>query len=356
MPSVHMNGRIYDPLLGRFLSADILVSNPHDLQTFNRYSYCSNKPLSTTDPSGFESQEESDQKRRVEGYFYGGAAPSHDYGKDSNSASDAATSGGDQAQNGGTPRNVSATNGNSVTTGNDSTVAAATPTPQSGPAVAEATSTSDVHNARDLFDYAGGIVTAAYQDINPFAPDFVPSSAANASGMASGHGLTFVASMNAMADGTALVGVSGFFEFVTGGSGTPVCAPAAVGGVALAGAGAYVGTRSLRNFGRMEMRGAPNSTSTKISNQIQKKGLPTSGQTPYKAKYRVNKAGNLELQRGAPKYGPKVNEVGFVDENGRIWIKEGAHAGYPEHWDVQVDEGRNYFRVGLDGNPVVQTK
>ena len=55
---VHMNGRIYDPLLGRFLSADLLVSNPANLQSFNRYSYVGNNPLSTTDPSGFESQEE----------------------------------------------------------------------------------------------------------------------------------------------------------------------------------------------------------------------------------------------------------------------------------------------------------
>lgn len=38
---VHMNGRIYDGLLGRFLSADILVQNPASLQSFNRYSYVS---------------------------------------------------------------------------------------------------------------------------------------------------------------------------------------------------------------------------------------------------------------------------------------------------------------------------
>lgn len=48
-----MNGRIYDPLLGRFMSADILVQNPASLQSFNRYSYIANNPLSGTDPSGF---------------------------------------------------------------------------------------------------------------------------------------------------------------------------------------------------------------------------------------------------------------------------------------------------------------
>lgn len=48
-----MNGRIYDPLLGRFLSADVLVQVPWDLQSDNRYSYVMNNPLSLVDPSGF---------------------------------------------------------------------------------------------------------------------------------------------------------------------------------------------------------------------------------------------------------------------------------------------------------------
>jgi hypothetical protein len=48
-----MNGRIYDPLLGRFLSADIVVQAPGDLQAYNRYSYVWNNPLTRTDPSGF---------------------------------------------------------------------------------------------------------------------------------------------------------------------------------------------------------------------------------------------------------------------------------------------------------------
>jgi RHS repeat-associated protein len=51
---VHMNGRIYDPLLGRFLSADLVIQNPASLQDFNRYSYVRNNPLSLTDPSGWE--------------------------------------------------------------------------------------------------------------------------------------------------------------------------------------------------------------------------------------------------------------------------------------------------------------
>lgn len=50
---VHMNGRLYDPLLGRFLSADPGVQFPGNLQNDNRYSYVLNNPLSYTDPSGY---------------------------------------------------------------------------------------------------------------------------------------------------------------------------------------------------------------------------------------------------------------------------------------------------------------
>ena len=47
-----MNGRIYDPLLGRFLSADIVVQFPGNLQSFNRYSYVQNNPLTFKDDTG----------------------------------------------------------------------------------------------------------------------------------------------------------------------------------------------------------------------------------------------------------------------------------------------------------------
>ncbi len=50
---IHMNGRIYDPGLGRFLSPDPIIQAPGNLQNYNRYSYVLNSPLSNTDPSGF---------------------------------------------------------------------------------------------------------------------------------------------------------------------------------------------------------------------------------------------------------------------------------------------------------------
>ena len=49
---IHMNGRVYDPEIGVFLSADPLVQFPHSTQGLNRYAYVGNNPLSYTDPSG----------------------------------------------------------------------------------------------------------------------------------------------------------------------------------------------------------------------------------------------------------------------------------------------------------------
>nr|WP_275442974.1 RHS repeat-associated core domain-containing protein [Pseudoalteromonas sp. OOF1S-7] len=50
---VHMGGRIYDPILGRFLQADPMVQAPENIQNLNRYSYVVNNPLNKTDPSGY---------------------------------------------------------------------------------------------------------------------------------------------------------------------------------------------------------------------------------------------------------------------------------------------------------------
>ena len=49
---IDMNGRMYDPLLARFLSPDPFVQMPDFSQNFNRYTYCLNNPLIYTDPSG----------------------------------------------------------------------------------------------------------------------------------------------------------------------------------------------------------------------------------------------------------------------------------------------------------------
>gem|GEM_PF-2989017 len=49
---VHMNGRLYDPKLHRFLMPDNYVQDPYNTQNFNRYGYVLNNPLKYTDPSG----------------------------------------------------------------------------------------------------------------------------------------------------------------------------------------------------------------------------------------------------------------------------------------------------------------
>ena len=50
---VHLNGRIYNPDIGRFTSADPFVPDWTNSQSFNRYSYVRNNPLKYVDPSGF---------------------------------------------------------------------------------------------------------------------------------------------------------------------------------------------------------------------------------------------------------------------------------------------------------------
>jgi RHS repeat-associated protein len=50
----HMNGRVEDAVIGRFISADPKIPDPTNAQDYNRYSYVDNNPLTFTDPSGFD--------------------------------------------------------------------------------------------------------------------------------------------------------------------------------------------------------------------------------------------------------------------------------------------------------------
>ncbi|MDQ1805749.1 polymorphic toxin type 23 domain-containing protein, partial [Chryseobacterium sp. CKR4-1] len=49
---IHMNGRLYDPLLRRFLNADENIQDPTNTQNYNKYGYVLNNPLMFNDPSG----------------------------------------------------------------------------------------------------------------------------------------------------------------------------------------------------------------------------------------------------------------------------------------------------------------
>lgn len=50
---INMNGRVYDPRLGRMLSPDPFVQSPTYSQSYNRYTYAFNNPLKYTDPTGY---------------------------------------------------------------------------------------------------------------------------------------------------------------------------------------------------------------------------------------------------------------------------------------------------------------
>ena len=49
---INMNARLYDPVVGRFLSPDPYVAAPDFTQDYNRYTYARNNPLMYVDPSG----------------------------------------------------------------------------------------------------------------------------------------------------------------------------------------------------------------------------------------------------------------------------------------------------------------
>lgn len=56
---IHMNGRVYDPKIGRFLSGDPVIGDLGSPQSLNPYSYVGNNPLSATDPTGFYSMQDA---------------------------------------------------------------------------------------------------------------------------------------------------------------------------------------------------------------------------------------------------------------------------------------------------------
>jgi RHS repeat-associated protein len=51
---IHMNGRVYDYNLGRFMGVDAVIQFPLNSQSLNPYSYILNNPLAGTDPTGYE--------------------------------------------------------------------------------------------------------------------------------------------------------------------------------------------------------------------------------------------------------------------------------------------------------------
>ena len=50
---INMNGRMYDPVVGRFLGVDPFIQDESNSQSYNGYSYCLNNPLRYSDPTGY---------------------------------------------------------------------------------------------------------------------------------------------------------------------------------------------------------------------------------------------------------------------------------------------------------------
>lgn len=70
-----MNGRLYDPVVGRFLEPDPVIQNATSTQNLNRYSYALNNPLKYTDPSGNSFKQSMDDWYGEGNYWYRGDAP-----------------------------------------------------------------------------------------------------------------------------------------------------------------------------------------------------------------------------------------------------------------------------------------
>ncbi|MBN9117833.1 MAG: hypothetical protein J0I06_01465 [Planctomycetes bacterium] len=88
----------------------------------------------------------------------------------------------------------------------------------------------------------------------------------------------------------------------------------------------------------------------KIEAQIRKAGLPIGGTHPFRPRLGTNSRGDPVIEKQAVTTGPKAGKRGYVDDQGRIWIRDRAHSTVPDHWDVQIDGGQDYFRVDNDGN------
>jgi hypothetical protein len=90
----------------------------------------------------------------------------------------------------------------------------------------------------------------------------------------------------------------------------------------------------------------------KIQDQIDKAELPIAGAYPFQPLLTRNRNGDVVITKRAVAKGPKQGKRCYVDDQGHIWIKDRAHANVPDHWDVQINDGDDYFRVDFAGNVI----
>lgn len=88
----------------------------------------------------------------------------------------------------------------------------------------------------------------------------------------------------------------------------------------------------------------------RVQAQIAKVRLPTTGPEAFVPALGTDRKNRQTLKREAVRHGPKAGQIGYLDAAGRIWIRDRAHAGVPDHWDVQEDGGTTYFRVDDTGH------
>ncbi|HEY9151990.1 MAG TPA: RHS repeat-associated core domain-containing protein [Anaerolineales bacterium] len=60
------HARMLDPLLSRFIQPDTIIPDQSNPQTWNRYSYVQNDPITLTDPSG----NKADKSQQLKAWFY----------------------------------------------------------------------------------------------------------------------------------------------------------------------------------------------------------------------------------------------------------------------------------------------
>jgi hypothetical protein len=89
----------------------------------------------------------------------------------------------------------------------------------------------------------------------------------------------------------------------------------------------------------------------KVRRQMEKAGLPTGGPFPFDPQFEKDRRGRLIIKKAPATHGPKKGKKGYVDKQGRIWIKDRAHGKYPDHWDVQENGGKKgHTRVDHKGD------
>ncbi len=84
----------------------------------------------------------------------------------------------------------------------------------------------------------------------------------------------------------------------------------------------------------------PTDPQKKIEAQVRKAGLPTGGTNPFRPRLATNSQGNPVVEKQAVATGPKSGKRGYVDDQGRIWIRDRAHSNVPERICYALTENR----------------